>query len=167
MNVQALSFQNYRPMAATGTHLEAGETPEQFADEFKPTGAVATPADLPQFSPAQSIDNVVGRFHADWAKRMDGRERATVGILVERGWKPDGNHDEVLRGFYGTHFGGIEVCETAIHQAADGKRYLVIHGDAFDIVVRHARWLAFFGDWAMRSRSSCPRGSISSAAGSA
>ncbi len=96
MNVQALSFQNYRPMAATGTHLEAGETPEQFADEFKPTGAVATPADLPQFSPAQSIDNVVGRFHADWAKRMDGRERATVGILVERGWKPDGNHDEVL-----------------------------------------------------------------------
>jgi UDP-2,3-diacylglucosamine pyrophosphatase LpxH len=59
-----------------------------------------------------------------------------------------GNHDEFLRDFYGTHFGGIEVCETAIHEAADGKRYLVIHGDAFDIVVRHARWLAFFGDWA-------------------
>lgn len=59
-----------------------------------------------------------------------------------------GNHDEFLRDFYGTHFGGIEVCETTIHEAADGKRYLVIHGDAFDIVVRHARWLAFFGDWA-------------------
>ena len=59
-----------------------------------------------------------------------------------------GNHDEFLRDFYGTHFGGIEVCETAIHEAADGKRYLVIHGDAFDIVVRHARWLAFLGDWA-------------------
>jgi len=59
-----------------------------------------------------------------------------------------GNHDEFLRDFYGTHFGGIEVCETAIHEAADGRRYLVIHGDAFDIVVRHARWLAFFGDWA-------------------
>ena len=59
-----------------------------------------------------------------------------------------GNHDEFLRDFYGTHFGGIEVCETALHVAADGKRYLVIHGDVFDMVVRHARWLAFLGDWA-------------------
>jgi len=59
-----------------------------------------------------------------------------------------GNHDEFLREFYGTHFGGIEVCETALHEAADGKRYLVIHGDVFDVVVRHAKWLAFLGDWA-------------------
>lgn len=59
-----------------------------------------------------------------------------------------GNHDEFLRDFYGTHFGGIEVCETAQHVAADGRRYLVIHGDAFDVVVRHAKWLAFLGDWA-------------------
>ena len=59
-----------------------------------------------------------------------------------------GKHDEFLREFYGTHFGGIEVCETALHVAADGKRYLVIHGDVFDVVVRHARWLAYFGNWA-------------------
>ncbi|MHA6646180.1 UDP-2,3-diacylglucosamine diphosphatase [Mesorhizobium sp. A623] len=59
-----------------------------------------------------------------------------------------GNHDEFLREFYGLHFGGIEVQETAVHEAADGKRYLVIHGDIFDVVVRHARWLAYFGDWA-------------------
>jgi len=59
-----------------------------------------------------------------------------------------GNHDEFLRDFYGTHFGGIEVRETAIHEAADGKRYLVIHGDIFDIVVSNARWLAYLGDWA-------------------
>ncbi len=59
-----------------------------------------------------------------------------------------GNHDEFLRDFYGTHFGGIEVRETAIHQAADGRRYLVIHGDFFDVVVQNARWLAYLGDWA-------------------
>lgn len=59
-----------------------------------------------------------------------------------------GNHDEFLREFYGLHFGGIEVQETAVHEAADGMRYLVIHGDIFDVVVRHARWLAYFGDWA-------------------
>ncbi|MBZ8135298.1 UDP-2,3-diacylglucosamine diphosphatase [Afifella sp. IM 167] len=59
-----------------------------------------------------------------------------------------GNHDEFLRNYFGSHFGGIEVCETAMHEAADGRNYLVIHGDQFDVVVRHAKWLAFFGDWA-------------------
>jgi UDP-2,3-diacylglucosamine pyrophosphatase LpxH len=57
-----------------------------------------------------------------------------------------GNHDEFLRDYYGTHFGGIEVLEDAVHVAADGKRYLVIHGDLFDVVIRHARWLALLGD---------------------
>jgi UDP-2,3-diacylglucosamine pyrophosphatase LpxH len=57
-----------------------------------------------------------------------------------------GNHDEFLRGYYGTHFGGIEVAESAIHVGADGKRYLVVHGDHFDLVVTQARWLAHLGD---------------------
>ena len=57
-----------------------------------------------------------------------------------------GNHDEFLRAYYGTHFGGIEVVENAIHDGADGRRYLVIHGDIFDLVVQHARWLALLGD---------------------
>ena len=59
-----------------------------------------------------------------------------------------GNHDEFLRDFPGIHFGGIEVKTNTIHQAADGKRYLVLHGDEFDVVVRHARFLAYLGDWA-------------------
>jgi UDP-2,3-diacylglucosamine pyrophosphatase LpxH len=50
-----------------------------------------------------------------------------------------GNHDEFLRDYYGTHFGGIEVIEDAIHVGPGGKRYLVIHGDLFDVVIRHAR----------------------------
>ncbi|HEV7437820.1 MAG TPA: UDP-2,3-diacylglucosamine diphosphatase [Pseudorhizobium sp.] len=59
-----------------------------------------------------------------------------------------GNHDEFLRDFPGTHFGGIEVAERIVHEAADGKRYLVLHGDEFDVVVRNARLLAYLGDWA-------------------
>ena len=59
-----------------------------------------------------------------------------------------GNHDEFLRDYYGTHVGGIEVVETATHQGADGRRYLVVHGDVFDLVVKHARWLALLGDTA-------------------
>jgi len=57
-----------------------------------------------------------------------------------------GNHDEFLRGYYGSHFGGIEVVENAIHEAADGRRFLVVHGDIFDLVVTQARWLALLGD---------------------
>jgi UDP-2,3-diacylglucosamine pyrophosphatase LpxH len=57
-----------------------------------------------------------------------------------------GNHDEFLRDFYGTHFGGIEVVENTIHDTADGRRFLVIHGDLFDVVIRHARWLSLLGD---------------------
>ena len=57
-----------------------------------------------------------------------------------------GNHDEFLRDYYGSHFGGIEVVESILHVAADGKRYLVIHGDLFDVVIRHARWLALLGN---------------------
>jgi UDP-2,3-diacylglucosamine pyrophosphatase LpxH len=56
-----------------------------------------------------------------------------------------GNHDEFLRDYYGTHFGGIEVLEDTIHVAADGKRYLVVHGDLFDLIIRYARWLALLG----------------------
>jgi len=57
-----------------------------------------------------------------------------------------GNHDEFLREYYGSHFGGVEVVETAIHVTADWRRYLVIHGDLFDVVIKHARWLALLGD---------------------
>jgi UDP-2,3-diacylglucosamine pyrophosphatase LpxH len=57
-----------------------------------------------------------------------------------------GNHDEFLRQYYGTHFGGVEVQDMAMHDGADGRRYLVIHGDHFDLVVTQARWLALLGD---------------------
>jgi UDP-2,3-diacylglucosamine pyrophosphatase LpxH len=62
-----------------------------------------------------------------------------------------GNHDDRIRDFCGVHFGGVVVARDAIHEAADGRRYLVTHGDEFDGVVQHARWLAFLGDWSYRA----------------
>jgi UDP-2,3-diacylglucosamine pyrophosphatase LpxH len=62
-----------------------------------------------------------------------------------------GNHDDRVRDFVGVHFGGVLVARDAIHQAADGRRYLVTHGDEFDGVVQHAKWLAFLGDYAYRA----------------
>lgn len=57
-----------------------------------------------------------------------------------------GNHDENLRDFAGTQFGRAAVRLTDIHIGANGKRYLVLHGDEFDGVVKHAKWLAYLGD---------------------
>ncbi|WP_185983803.1 UDP-2,3-diacylglucosamine diphosphatase [Aureimonas mangrovi] len=58
-----------------------------------------------------------------------------------------GNHDEFLREFPGEHFGGVEVRQNDVHVGADGRRYLVTHGDEYDVVVRHARIIAYLGDW--------------------
>lgn len=57
-----------------------------------------------------------------------------------------GNHDEVLRDYCGQTFGGIEIARDAEHATASGRRYVVMHGDEFDVVVRYAKWLAFLGD---------------------
>jgi UDP-2,3-diacylglucosamine pyrophosphatase LpxH len=57
-----------------------------------------------------------------------------------------GNHDEIFREYVGHQFGGIEVVTDAVHVMADGRRFLVMHGDEFDAVVRYARWLAVLGD---------------------
>jgi len=57
-----------------------------------------------------------------------------------------GNHDEALREYTGTVFGDIELQREYIHQAADGRRYWLVHGDDFDQVTRHHRWVALLGD---------------------
>ncbi len=62
-----------------------------------------------------------------------------------------GNHDEVMRSYLGSHFGGIDVRDRDVHVTADGTRFLVVHGDQFDMVVLNAKWLAHVGDRAYAS----------------
>jgi UDP-2,3-diacylglucosamine pyrophosphatase LpxH len=58
-----------------------------------------------------------------------------------------GNHDEFLRQYFGTHFGGIVVSECAVHVAPDGRRYVVTHGDQFDGTIRRTRHFAGLADY--------------------
>ena len=78
--------------------------------------------------------------HNDEVQKLVRQARKGVRIVYV-----PGNHDEFLRDYYGVHFGGVEVVEHAVHTGADGRRYLVIHGDHFDLVVTQARWLAQLG----------------------
>jgi UDP-2,3-diacylglucosamine pyrophosphatase LpxH len=57
-----------------------------------------------------------------------------------------GNHDEAVREYIGASFGDIVVAHELIHTAADGRRYLLLHGDEFDQVTRHHKWVAILGD---------------------
>jgi UDP-2,3-diacylglucosamine pyrophosphatase LpxH len=57
-----------------------------------------------------------------------------------------GNHDEAAREHAGGSFGNIRVEHDFVHIAADGRRYLVLHGDEFDQVTRYHRWVAVLGD---------------------
>ena len=59
-----------------------------------------------------------------------------------------GNHDEAFRDYCGHTIAGVELHYEIIHETADGRKLLVLHGDHFDGVVRHAKWLAHLGDWA-------------------
>ena len=42
-----------------------------------------------------------------------------------------GNHDEFLRDYLGQQFGDVVVEDQIIHETADKRRFLVIHGDQF------------------------------------
>lgn len=59
-----------------------------------------------------------------------------------------GNHDEFLRPFlqYNLNFGMVELHNQIEHIGADGKHYLVTHGDLFDGITRLAPWLSILGD---------------------
>ncbi|MBK8976183.1 MAG: UDP-2,3-diacylglucosamine diphosphatase [Planctomycetes bacterium] len=62
-----------------------------------------------------------------------------------------GNHDEYFRDFAGISFGEVDIVDQMEHEMADGRRFLVLHGDRFDAIVCNHKWLAILGgklyDW--------------------
>lgn len=79
-----------------------------------------------------------GRVH--WGETHDAiieelSTRARAGVRVV--YLP-GNHDAALRLHEGPMFGAFELRETDVHKAADGMRYLILHGDQCD--ARIFRW---------------------------
>lgn len=62
-----------------------------------------------------------------------------------------GNHDENVRDYDNYVFGDIVVKNSDIHTTAKGERFLIVHGDEYDTIARHHRWLAQIGsvgyDW--------------------
>ena len=61
----------------------------------------------------------------------------------------------MVKPFDGFDFGGVEIRREAIHETADGRKLLVVHGDEFDAVMLAHRWLAFVGDAAYTALIKC------------
>ena len=83
--------------------------------------------------------------HNDVVQKLLRKARKGTRVILT-----PGNHDDMLRGYVDHEFGRILVVGDAIHETADGRRLLVIHGDQFDSIVRYARWLAILGDLGIR-----------------
>lgn len=56
-----------------------------------------------------------------------------------------GNHDAMFRKYAGCEINGVQVMAEAVHTTADGRRFLVLHGDEFDLISTYSRWLAKLG----------------------
>ncbi len=99
---------------------------------------------------------LVGDVIDNWALKRkwhwDQSHNDVIQKLLRKGRKGTkivyipGNHDEAFRAFTAQSLGSVNIKMSDIHNTADGKKYLVLHGDEFDTVVRYAKWLAFLGD---------------------
>jgi UDP-2,3-diacylglucosamine pyrophosphatase LpxH len=56
-----------------------------------------------------------------------------------------GNHDRPFRDHHGAVLGNVEILSEAVHETADGRRFLVMHGDEFDGIVRASPLLESLG----------------------
>ena len=91
-----------------------------------------------------------------WALKRGGRWRGRHSRVIRKILKMmekdhteviylRGNHDDILERFLPLAFGRLTVTKEHIHTSADGKRYLVVHGDGFDSVSTNHKWLASLG----------------------
>jgi len=97
---------------------------------------------------------IVGDFLDGWSLQRAWRWQPVstriLHHLLEWAWAgvtiryTPGNHDAFLREFL-RDFIWVEVADEFIHEAADGRRYVVIHGDQFDDVESKAAWLSKLG----------------------
>jgi len=81
--------------------------------------------------------------HDDVIRTLLGKARHGTRIIYV-----PGNHDRPLRDHDGLVLGNVEIRREAIHETADGRRFLVLHGDEFDGIVRASPLLESLGSTA-------------------
>jgi UDP-2,3-diacylglucosamine pyrophosphatase LpxH len=85
------------------------------------------------------------RAHAAVLDGLLGLAREGVEVIYV-----PGNHDAFARSFCGSSAAGVRIETETVHLAADGRRYLIAHGDAYDPKADQGAVSAFVGDAAYR-----------------
>jgi len=85
---------------------------------------------------------IVGDFIDGWELKYRWFWRDDYNVLIQKLLRKSrkqtkviyitGNHDEFIDQFAGMRFGSVVMAQQVIHTAADGKKYLVIHGHQAD-----------------------------------
>ncbi len=100
---------------------------------------------------------IVGDFIDGWKLKRRWRWRPTYDRIIQRLmalkrsgtqlYYAPGNHDNFLRGYL-ADYGVVEITDRFVHVAADGRRYLITHGDQFDKIEQSMQWLSVIGTYA-------------------
>jgi UDP-2,3-diacylglucosamine pyrophosphatase LpxH len=106
---------------------------------------------------------LVGDFIDGWQLKSKWHWQDNYNVLVQKLLRKSrketkviyitGNHDEFLEQFLGMKFGNVIIAREVIHTAANGKKYLVLHGHQFDGLTQFNRLLEKIGtrlyDWVL------------------
>lgn len=57
-----------------------------------------------------------------------------------------GNHDHRMRDYDGFVLGNIQIRDEYLHDLANGRQMICLHGDQFDVVTKYHKWIAVLGD---------------------
>ena len=141
-----MNSKKYRTIAISDCHLGTRDCQADKLNNFLKHNTCETLYLVGDIIDAWKIQQNKWRWkqsHTNVVRRVLGHaKRGTRVVYVA------GNHDEFLRPMipYGFSFGLVEIHNQTEHIGADGKHYLVTHGDLFDGITRLAPWLAFLGD---------------------
>ena len=139
-----MASRQYRTIFLSDAHLGIRESKAEFLLDFLQTH------DADRYF-------LVGDIFDGWALRRSWywpeSHNNIIQMLLEKAKSASmtyipGNHDEAARRFPGLRFGGITIQKHVMHTTADGRRFLVMHGDEFDGMICHARWISHIGAWA-------------------
>jgi UDP-2,3-diacylglucosamine pyrophosphatase LpxH len=141
-----MSTKTYRSIFISDVHLGTNECQAEKLNNFLKNNSCETLYLVGDIIDAWRIQQNKWRWkqsHTNVVRRVLGHAKKGTRVLYIAG-----NHDEFLRPMipYNFSFGLIEIHNQVEHIGADGKHYLVTHGDLFDGITRLAPWIAFLGD---------------------
>lgn len=87
------------------------------------------------------------RLRSKWIRKHTAFARLILKKIEDGGVEVvyvRGNHDDMLESFLPFQMDNLKIVNEYIHETPKGK-YLVIHGDGFDIVSIYYRWLEILG----------------------